>query len=131
MAERRSRPRATASSSPSPGPATPWRPPSTPIRPSLPTQLTSFVGGDGGLAKAGELPRSTRLLTLTGPGGTGKTRLSLQLAADVAERFADGIWFVALEPVRDPGLIAATILTTLGLVEAGGRTARDVLVDWL
>ncbi|HLO35073.1 MAG TPA: hypothetical protein VK194_03290, partial [Candidatus Deferrimicrobium sp.] len=49
----------------------------------------------------------------------------------VAERYADGIWFVALEPVRDPGLVAATILTTLGLVEAGGRTARDVLVDWL
>jgi predicted ATPase/class 3 adenylate cyclase len=98
---------------------------------NLPTQLTSFVGRDTELAEASELLRSTRLLTLTGPGGTGKTRLSLQLAADVAERFADGIWFVALEPVRDPGLIAATILTTLGLVEAGGRSAHDVLVDWL
>ena len=74
---------------------------------------------------------ATRLLTLTGPGGTGKTRLSLQLAANVAERFPDGVWFVALEPVRDPSLIAPTILTTLGLVEAGGRSARDILVDWL
>jgi len=98
---------------------------------NLPTQLTSFVGREAELAEAGDLLRTTRLLTLTGPGGTGKTRLSLQLAADVAERFADGIWFVALEPVRDPSLIATTILTTLGLVEAGGRTARDVLVDWL
>jgi predicted ATPase/class 3 adenylate cyclase len=98
---------------------------------NLPTQLTSFVGRATELAEAGELLRTSRLLTMTGPGGTGKTRLSLQLAADVAERFADGIWFVALEPVRDPSLIAATILTTLGLVEAGGRTARDVLVDWL
>ena len=98
---------------------------------NLPTQLTSFVGRETELHEAGELLRTTRLLTLTGPGGTGKTRLSLQLAADVAERFADGIWFVALEPVRDPALIAATILTTLGLVEAGGRSARDVLVDWL
>jgi predicted ATPase/class 3 adenylate cyclase len=98
---------------------------------NLPTQLTSFVGREAELAEASELLRSSRLLTLTGPGGTGKTRLSLQLAADVAERFADGIWFVALEPVRDPRLIAATILTTLGLVEAGGRSARDVLVDWL
>jgi predicted ATPase/class 3 adenylate cyclase len=98
---------------------------------NLPTQLTSFVGRDRELREAGELLRTTRLLTLTGPGGTGKTRLSLQLAADVAERFADGIWFVALEPVRDPGLIAGTILTTLGLVEAGGRSARDILVDWL
>jgi predicted ATPase/class 3 adenylate cyclase len=98
---------------------------------NLPTQLTSFVGRDAELREAGDLLRTTRLLTLTGPGGTGKTRLSLQLAADVAERFADGIWFVALEPVRDPRLIAATILTTLGLVEAGGRPARDILIDWL
>jgi predicted ATPase/class 3 adenylate cyclase len=98
---------------------------------NLPTQLTSFVGRAAELTAAGNLLQTTRLLTLTGPGGTGKTRLSLQLAADVAERFADGIWFVALEPVRDPGLIAATILTTLGLVEAGGRAAHDVLVDWL
>ena len=98
---------------------------------NLPTQLTSFVGRDTELREAAELLRSTRLLTLTGPGGTGKTRLSLQLAADVADRFADGIWFVALEPVRDPSLIATTILTTLGLVEAGGRPARDILIEWL
>ena len=98
---------------------------------NLPTQLTSFVGRDAELAAASELLRTSRLLTLTGPGGTGKTRLSLQLAAAVAERFPDGIWFVALEPVRDPGLVAATILTTLGLVESGGRAARDILVDWL
>ena len=98
---------------------------------NLPTQLTSFVGRDVELAEAGALLNSTRLLTLTGPGGTGKTRLSLQLAADVAERFADGTWFIALEPVRDPALIAATILTTLGLVESGGRAARDILLEWL
>ncbi|MEO5941192.1 MAG: adenylate/guanylate cyclase domain-containing protein, partial [Candidatus Limnocylindrales bacterium] len=98
---------------------------------NLPTQLTSFIGREAELGDAAELLRTTRLLTLTGPGGTGKTRLSLQLAADVAERFPDGIWFVALEPVRDPSLIAATILTTLGLIEAGGRPARDILVEWL
>ncbi len=98
---------------------------------NLPSQLTSFVGRDKELAAAGELLRSNRLLTLTGPGGTGKTRLSLQLAADVADRFPDGIWFVALEPVRDPGLIAATILSTLALVESGGRPAGDVLIEWL
>ncbi len=98
---------------------------------NLPTQLTSFVGRDMELRAAAQLLEGTRLLTLTGPGGTGKTRLSLQLAADVAERFPDGVWFVALEPVRDPGLIAGTILTTLGLVESGGRSARDILADWL
>jgi predicted ATPase/class 3 adenylate cyclase len=98
---------------------------------NLPTQLTSFVGRQTELVEAAHLLETTRLLTLTGPGGTGKTRLSLQLAADVSERFADGIWFIALEPVRDPGLIAATILTTLGLVESGGRPARDILIEWL
>ena len=98
---------------------------------NLPTQLTSFVGRETELAEAAALIGMTRLLTLTGPGGTGKTRLSLQLAADVADRFPDGIWFVALEPVRDPSLIGNTILTTLGLVEARGRTPRDVLVNWL
>jgi predicted ATPase/class 3 adenylate cyclase len=98
---------------------------------NLPTQLTSFVGRDAELAEAAQLLETTRLLTMTGPGGTGKTRLSLQLAASVAERFGDGIWFVPLEAVRDPALIAATILTTVGLVESGGRAARDILVDWL
>ena len=98
---------------------------------NLPTQLTSFVGRDTELAEAAALLETTRLLTLTGPGGTGKTRLSLQLAADVSDRFPDGLWFVPLEPVRDPSLIAATILTTVGLVESGGRAARDILVEWL
>ncbi|HET7703722.1 MAG TPA: adenylate/guanylate cyclase domain-containing protein [Candidatus Limnocylindrales bacterium] len=98
---------------------------------NLPTQLTSFVGRDAELAAASGLLGSSRLLTLTGPGGTGKTRLSLQLAADVSDRFPDGVWFVALEPVRDPAMIAGTILTTLGLIESAGRSARDVLLDWL
>jgi predicted ATPase len=98
---------------------------------NLPTQLTSFVGRDEELRAAAGLLEHTRLLTLTGPGGTGKTRLSLQLAADVSERFPDGVWFVALEPVRDPNLVAGTILTTIGLVESGGRSARDILADWL
>ncbi|HUQ79309.1 MAG TPA: adenylate/guanylate cyclase domain-containing protein [Patescibacteria group bacterium] len=98
---------------------------------NLPTQLTSFVGREAQLGEAAGLLDDARLLTLTGPGGTGKTRLSLQLAAAMSERFPDGVWFVPLEPVRDPGLIAATILTTLGLVESGGRPARDILGDWL
>jgi predicted ATPase len=98
---------------------------------NLPTQLTSFVGREAELRDAARLLASTRLLTLTGPGGTGKTRLSLQLAADVADEFTDGVWFVALEPVRDPGLVASRIATVLGLVESGGRTARDLLVEWL
>ena len=98
---------------------------------NLPTQLTSFVGREAELREAAGLLESTRLLTLTGPGGTGKTRLSLQLAADVAVGYPDGIWFVALEPVRDPALVASRIADTVGLVEVGGRSARDLLVEWI
>ena len=98
---------------------------------NLPTQLTSFVGRETELRDAAVLLASTRLLTLTGPGGTGKTRLSLQLAADVGHEFGDGVWFVPLEPVRDPSLIASRIASVLGLVESAGRSARDLLVEWL
>ncbi len=98
---------------------------------NLPTQLTTFVGRDDELAEALDLLGRTRLLTLTGPGGTGKTRLSLQLAASAADRFAGGIFFVALEPVRDPTLVVARIAESVGIAQAGGRPILDLLVDWL
>ncbi|MFL5776822.1 MAG: ATP-binding protein [Chloroflexota bacterium] len=98
---------------------------------NLPTQLTSFVGREAELREAGDLLASTRLLTLTGPGGTGKTRLSLQLAASVAHEYDDGAWFVALEPVRDPALVPSRIATTFGLAETSARSPRDQLVEWL
>jgi predicted ATPase/class 3 adenylate cyclase len=98
---------------------------------NLPTQLTSFVGRDAELKEASELLATTRLLTLTGPGGTGKTRLSLQLAADVAHEYDDGTWFVALEPVRDPALVPSRIATTFGLAETAAKSPRDQLVEWL
>jgi predicted ATPase len=98
---------------------------------NLPTQLTSFIGREAELGEAARLLATTRLLTLTGPGGTGKTRLSLQLAADVAHEFEDGVWFVPLEPVRDPSLVASRIATALGLVETAGRSPLDLLTQWL
>lgn len=88
---------------------------------NLPTQLTTFVGRDREIEEGLQSLAETRLLTLTGPGGTGKTRLSLQLAAAASENFPDGVWFVALEPVRDPELVAPTIARTLG---AGANTSR-------
>ncbi|MGH2476937.1 MAG: adenylate/guanylate cyclase domain-containing protein [Candidatus Limnocylindrales bacterium] len=96
---------------------------------NLPTQLTTFVGRDQELAEALTLLRGTRLLTLTGPGGTGKTRFSLQIAAAAADDFPDGLWFVALEPVRDPAFVASTIGRTLGVADNTGRSAIDVLAD--
>ena len=89
---------------------------------NLPVQLTSFVGREHELEEARRLLAETRLLTLTGPGGTGKTRLSIQLATSVQEDFDDGAWFVALAPVTDPGLVPAVIAEVLGLAEVRGET---------
>ncbi len=98
---------------------------------NLPTQLTTFVGRQQELDEAGGLLETSRLLTLTGPGGTGKTRLSLQLATSVADRFPDGVFFVPLEPVRDPLLVAPRIASAVGVVEGGTRPVGELLADWL
>jgi predicted ATPase/class 3 adenylate cyclase len=98
---------------------------------NLPTQLTSFVGRERELGEAGRLLAANRLITLTGPGGTGKTRLSLQVAADAAEDFPDGIFFVALETVRDPSLVPSRLAAAVGIAEPARRTATEVLEEWL
>jgi predicted ATPase/class 3 adenylate cyclase len=96
---------------------------------NLPVQLTTFVGRERELVEAGELLRGTRLLTLTGPGGTGKTRLSLQVAAAAADHYPDGVWFVALDAVRDPALVTPTIARTLGVADNVKRSAIDMLTE--
>jgi predicted ATPase/class 3 adenylate cyclase len=98
---------------------------------NLPTQLTSFVGRERELADAGALLGTSRLVTLTGPGGTGKTRLSLQVAAAAVDDFPDGVFFVPLESVRDPALVASRIAGEIGIAESGRRSTQEVLVDWL
>jgi predicted ATPase/class 3 adenylate cyclase len=86
---------------------------------NLPVQLTSFLGRERELEEARQLLIDGRLVTLTGPGGTGKTRLSLQIAASALERFPDGIYFVALGPISQPDLVLPTIGQVVGLVEPG------------
>ena len=98
---------------------------------NLPTQLTSFVGRDRELAEAGALLAANRLVTMTGPGGTGKTRLSLQVAANAADDFPDGVFFVALETIRDPMLVASRLAAAIGIAETAHRTSAEVLVEWL
>ena len=96
---------------------------------NLPTQLTTFVGREAEVIEAVGLLSRTRLLTFTGPGGTGKTRLSLQVAAAAADAFPDGIWFVALETIRDPERVAAAIARTLGIVEGRDRLPVDLVAE--
>jgi predicted ATPase/class 3 adenylate cyclase/Tfp pilus assembly protein PilF len=97
---------------------------------NLPAPLTSFVGRQWELAEACRLLRreQVRLLTLTGPGGIGKTRLALQVAAELVEAFPDGVFVVALAPVSDPGLVVPTIAHTLAVREAAGRSLLESLV---
>ena len=73
----------------------------------------------------------TRLLTLTGSGGCGKTRLGLQVAADALEQFPDGVWLVELAPLTDAGLVAPTVATVLGLKEEVGKAVTQTLGDYL
>jgi predicted ATPase/class 3 adenylate cyclase len=97
----------------------------------LPSETTSFVGREVELAEAHALLASTRLLTLTGPGGTGKTRLALRLARTVADGFADGVAFVQLAAISSADLVAPTIRHVLQFGEEPHRQAVDTLIGRL
>ncbi|GAC1327555.1 MAG: hypothetical protein NVS2B16_22060 [Chloroflexota bacterium] len=100
---------------------------------NLPDQATSFIGRERDVAAivATILRDDVSLLTLTGPGGTGKTRLALQAANKVLGDFADGVFFVALAPVSDPDLVASAVATTLGVREQGNQGLGEALKDHL
>jgi predicted ATPase/class 3 adenylate cyclase len=99
---------------------------------NLPVQLTALIGREREVATTSALLRGeARLVTLTGPAGVGKTRLALQIGAELVETFADGVWFVRLSMLTDPALLLPTIAATLGLSAMGGRRIEDVLRDWL
>jgi predicted ATPase/class 3 adenylate cyclase len=98
---------------------------------NLPTQLTSFIGRDDQVREAKQLLSRSRLLTLTGPGGTGKTRLSLEIAVEVLDQFSDGVYFVPLSAVHDPELVASAIAQALAISTTGSRRPLDALLDHL
>jgi class 3 adenylate cyclase len=98
-------------------------------RHNLPAATTSFIGREKEKAEIKQAISAHRLITLTGSGGTGKTRLSLQIAADLLEQFADGVWFVELAPLTDPSLIPQTILSALEASEPRDKTITQALIE--
>ena len=100
-------------------------------RTNLPLQLTSFVGRDQEVAAIPLLLERTRLVTLTGTGGVGKTRLALQVMANVVENYLDGAWIVDLAPLSDPVLVPQAVAMAVGIQVEGGRLPLDVLLQRL
>jgi non-specific serine/threonine protein kinase len=98
---------------------------------NLPVPLTSFVGRRREVSDAKRLLSASRLVTLTGPGGVGKTRLALKLATDLRRAFGDGVWLVELDQLRDPALVPHTVAESLGLREQSSRPPIAALEDYL
>ncbi|MBS1723015.1 MAG: tetratricopeptide repeat protein [Armatimonadetes bacterium] len=98
---------------------------------NLPVQVTSFVGRERELERISGLLETERVVTLTGSGGCGKTRLALQAASDAAGRFPDGVWFVDLAPVSDPRLVTESIAGVLGVRGEPKRTLEQTLTAFL
>src|ERR687890_1102761 len=98
---------------------------------NLPSALSSFVGRKKELAEVSRLLEDTRLLTLTGAGGCGKTRLALAAAEEQVEAFEDGVWLVHLAPLADPSLVPQAVASTLSVREQPGRSLTEMLSNYL
>jgi predicted ATPase/class 3 adenylate cyclase len=96
---------------------------------NLPVQASSFIGRDTELTAISELIKTSRLVTPTGAGGAGKTRLALQAAAGLLDGSGDGVWFADLAPVTDSGLVAGTVAGVLGIQPEPGRPVADTLAE--
>src|ERR1700739_3611623 len=97
----------------------------------FPAALTSFVGRAGVVGEIAGLLGQCRLVTVTGPGGAGKTRLAGEVARRVADRFADGVWLAELAAVGDPAQVAAAVAAALGIRELPSVAAADALAHAL
>ena len=98
---------------------------------NLPIQLTTFIGREREIEDAKRLLSTTHLLTLMGSGGAGKTRMAIQVAADLIEEFPKGVWLVELAPLAEPTLVVQAVASTFQVREAAGRSLLDLLVDYL
>jgi len=109
----------------------PLRASSAVVSQHLPVQLTSFVGRDTQIKDVRQILADNRLVTLTGAGGVGKTRLAVQVAAAMAGEFDDGGWYVDLAPITDPELVPVTVARALGLPDQPGRSTMDTLLRFV
>ncbi len=98
---------------------------------NLPIQVTAFVGRQKEISQAMAILSDCRLLTFTGPGGVGKTRLALQVAAEVMDEYPGGVWYVELAHLQDPAMIPQAVTKTIGVREQEGRPIGEVLADYL
>ncbi len=109
----------------------PLRTPKSVAAQNLPSQFTSFVGRGPQLTEVGKLLAENRLVTLTGAGGVGKTRLAVQVASQLAAEYADGVWYVDLAPITDPEVVPVTVARALGLPDQPGRSTMDTLLRFV
>ena len=98
---------------------------------NLPVQLSSFIGRKAEMSGIREALADNRLVTLTGAGGAGKTRLAIQVAAETAAEFADGVWYVDLAPITDPDVVPVTAARALGLPDQPGQRTVDILLRFI
>ena len=113
-----------------PSPASPALDIAPAVAAQRPSLLTSFVGRVAEQSALVEALAGHRLVSAVGPGGVGKTRLALSVAAAVADRFADGVWYVDLVPVADNEMVARSVAAALGVGEQQGRSVEETVVQW-
>ncbi len=104
---------------------------SHPRRHNLPAPLSTFIGREAEIAEVKQRLAAQRLLTLTGSGGCGKTRLAIRVASDLLDEYADGVWLIEFAPITDAALVPRVIASTLGVFEQGGHTLIETLSDHL
>jgi predicted ATPase/class 3 adenylate cyclase len=98
---------------------------------NFPTQLSEFIGRENELNKVTSLLNDTRLLTLLGPGGTGKSRLALQAAANLLDKFPDGAWLIELAPISDPALLLERVASVFNIQGQSARPLNDIIKNYL